>query len=266
MTHEPSIQLRLGGRTDSFANSIFASLADKLGADIVGGVYPPGDLLPNESNMRARFSVSRTALREAYSVLAAKGLIVARPKIGTRVRPKSDWNMLDPQVLAWHLRAAPSRTFVDDLYAFRQIIEPPAAALAATGPTRATVDRIFAAYADMERFRDGSGDLIAADLRFHEAILEATCNRFIGALVGLIHASLVTIFRLSWEGAARIQDNRLHQHLAVAEAIRDGRPEEARQRMSELLRDSVDDAHRALRRHSPAHPRRARPRKRPPGR
>ena len=142
----------------------------------------------------ARFSVSRTALREAYSVLAAKGLIVARPKVGTRVRPKADWNMLDPEVLAWHLQAVPTEDFVADLYALRQMVEPAAAALAASGPRRATIDRIAAAYADMERFKDGAGDLIAADLRFHSAILEATGNHFIGALGSLIHAALLATF------------------------------------------------------------------------
>lgn len=261
MTTTPPIRLRLGNRTDSFEYDISASLADKLGTEIVGGIYPPGSLLPNESAMRARFSVSRTALREAYSVLAAKGLIVARPKVGTRVRPKSDWNMLDPRVLTWLLQAAPTKDFVDDLFALRQMIEPVAAAHAAKRPTRAVIKRIFAAYADMERYKDGAGDLIAADLRFHVAILEATGNRFVGALVGLIHAALLATFRLSWEGAARIQDNRLHQHRAIAEAIRNRQPEEARQRMTELLRDSVNDGRRALRRRKPVNPRTARPRR-----
>ena len=82
--------------------------------------------------MCARFSVSRTALREAYSILSAKALIVARPKIGTRVRPKSDWNLLDPEVLAWHLQATPNEHFVDDLFVLRQMVEPAAAALAAS--------------------------------------------------------------------------------------------------------------------------------------
>ena len=68
--------------------------------------------------MRARFSVSRTALREAYSSLAAKGLIAARPKVGTRVRPKSDWNMLDPEVLAWHIQTLPNENLAEDLYVF----------------------------------------------------------------------------------------------------------------------------------------------------
>ncbi len=115
------------------------------------------------------------------------------------------------------------------------------------GRERATIDRIAAAYADMERFKDGDGDLIAADLQFHLAILEATGNRFIGALGSLIHAALVTTFRLSWEGAARMRDDRLHQHRAVFEAIRDGLPEVARQRMADLLHDSIADVREFLR-------------------
>ena len=55
----------------------------------------------------------------------------------------------------------------------------------------------------MERFKDGAGDLIEADLRFHMAILDATENHFLTALGGLIHASLQCAFKYSWEGAAR---------------------------------------------------------------
>ena len=187
--------------------------------------------------MCARFSVSRTALREAYSILSAKALILARPKIGTRVRPKSEWNLLDPEVLAWHLAATPSEHLVDELFALRQMVEPPAAALAAAAPSRETVQTIADAYERMERFKNGEGDLIGADLDFHMAILEASGNRFLAALGGLIQTALECTFRLSWRGAAGIQDNRLYQHREVFEAIRDAAPDRARERMSELLRE-----------------------------
>ena len=243
--------VRRGGDEVPAERNIHAFLANELGREIVGGIYPPGSLLPNEFEMRARFSVSRTALREAYRVLAAKGLILSRPKVGTRVRPKTGWNMLDPEVLAWHLQTGPTEDFVTDLYALRQIVEPAAAALAASGPAHATVDRIAAAYADMERFKDGAGDLVAADLQFHLAILEATGNHFIGALGSLIHTALLVTFKLSWEGAARIQDDRLHQHRAIFEAIRDGSPERASAQMIQLLRDSINDVRKFLRGRSP---------------
>ena len=104
----------------------------------------------------------------------------------------------------------------------------------------------------MERFKDGAGDLIGADLHFHLAILEATGNHFIGALGSLIHAALLGTFKLSWEGAARIQDDRLRQHRAIFEAIRDGLPERAHDRMSDLLRDSINDVREFLRRRDAA--------------
>ena len=238
----------------STKRKIHAYLVNELGREIVGGMHQPGSLLPSEQEMRARFSVSRTTLREVYRVLADKGLIVSRPKVGTRVRAKSDWNMLDPGVLAWQLQTVPTEDFVADLYALRRIIEPAAAALAASGQDRATIDRIAAAYADMERFKDGAGDLMAVDLQFHLAILEATGNHFIGALGGLIHAALLATFKLSWAGASRIMDDRLEQHRAIFEAIRDGLPEHARARMSDLLRNSFDDVREFLRRRDLASP------------
>ena len=231
----------------AFERNIYSQLAGRLGQEIVAGLYPPGTLLPNAQDMCARFSVSRTALREAYSILNAKALILARPKIGTRVRPKSEWNLLDPEVLAWHLAATPSENLVDELFVLRQMVEPPAAALAAAAPSRETVQTIAHAYDRMERFKNGEGDLIGADLDFHMAILEASGNRFLAALGGLIHTALECSFRLSWRGAAAIQDNRLLQHREVFEAIRDAAPERARERMEELLRDSIGDVREYLR-------------------
>jgi GntR family transcriptional regulator, galactonate operon transcriptional repressor len=245
----PAVAQRLAneraGRRDrpapAFERDIHTSLAGRLGRDIVGGVYPPGTLLPNAADMCARLSVSRTALREAYSVLTAKAMIVARPKIGTRVRPKADWNMLDPQVLSWHLQSTPTENFVAELFVLRQMVEPEAAALAAKARSRATIDRIAEAYGRMDRFKEGAGDLIGADLDFHMGILEATGNHFLTALGGLIRTSLECTFELSWEGASRIQDARLHQHRGILEAIRDGSPELAKKRMTELLSDSIND-------------------------
>ena len=232
---------------DALERNIYNHLAYKLGQEIVAGVYPAGSLLPNAADMCARFSVSRTALREAYSILSAKSLILARPKIGTRVRPRADWGLFDPEVLAWHLQAAPTEHFVGELFALREMVEPAAAALAAASPSDTTVERIADAYRRMERFKNGTGDLIVADLEFHTGILRATNNQFLAALVGLIHAALKCAFEFSWQGAAHIQDDRLLQHKAIFEAIRNRDPEGARDRMAELLRDSIEDVRGYLR-------------------
>ncbi len=91
------------------------SLAAALGCEIIAGLYPPGSRLPNEASLLVRFGVSRPTLREAFRALEAKGLIVSRQKVGTMVRPKADWHMLDADFLAWHMQAAPTEVFVSDV-------------------------------------------------------------------------------------------------------------------------------------------------------
>jgi DNA-binding FadR family transcriptional regulator len=221
-------------------------LAKKLGQDIVSGFYQPGDQLPNEIDLREHLSVSRTALREAYRVLTAKGLITSRPNVGTRVRPRGEWSMLDSDVLRWHLEASPDEEFIVDLFELRQMLEPPAAGRAARVGSPEAVGRIVAAFAEMERSKDGSGDLIGADVRFHQAILTATHNPMIGALGALIHTALTGSFKLGWPSAATMSDVRLKQHKAILDAILAHDAEDARACSAALLEVSMDDVRRAL--------------------
>jgi DNA-binding FadR family transcriptional regulator len=210
------------------------SLAAALGCEIVAGLYPPGSRLPNEASLLVRFGVSRPTLREAFRALEAKGLIVSRQKVGTLVRPKADWHMLDADFLAWHMQAAPTEVFVSDVLQLRRIFEPQAAALAAEAGDPASLARIEAAYADMEAHKSGDAELIAADVRFHKEILQASGNRLLGALGSLIEMALVGTFKMGWRSLA-IKDDRLHQHRDVM-----------RTAMAKLLQESADDVRRAL--------------------
>lgn len=196
--------------------------------------------------MRQRYAVSRTALREAYSKLTAKGLIVARPKVGTSIRPQSLWNMLDPEVLTWHLETLPPGAIANDLYILRRMVEPPASALAAEVHDAEAPGRIEAAFRDMQACAGSEVELIDADLRFHIAILSATRNPFIGAFSALIHAAMVSTFSISWRGAGGIREERLAQHGDVVDAIARRDPGLARARMERLLDDSLQDVREAI--------------------
>ena len=95
-------------RSRKRASSLHLQLAGAIGEGILNGTYAPGTLLPNEAEWGAMFGASRTAVREAIKTLNGKGLLVSRPKIGSRVEPRERWNFLDRDVLAWpappHLR------------------------------------------------------------------------------------------------------------------------------------------------------------------
>src|SRR5919198_5501039 len=83
---------------------LHGAVVHEIGVRIVRGELEPGDTLP-ENGLLDEAGVSRTVLREAIKVLAAKRLVESRPKTGTRVRPRRDWNLLDPDVLAWQIEA-----------------------------------------------------------------------------------------------------------------------------------------------------------------
>src|SRR6185369_17178845 len=67
---------------------------------ILSGEIAEGDTL-NITQLQDELGVSLTALREALKVLTAKGLVDARQKRGTFVRPRSDWQLLDAEVIRW---------------------------------------------------------------------------------------------------------------------------------------------------------------------
>lgn len=223
-----------------------SSLLHRIGREIVGGSFLAGELMPNEATMRERYAVSRTSLREAYSKLTAKGLISARPKVGTRVRTRDHWNMLDPDVLVWHLQTVPAEEIAADLYALRRMVEPSASEMAAAQRTDEDMTDIDAAFTAMKANAGNENQLVDADFQFHLAILNATKNPFINAFSALIRAAMISTFELSWRGAEIIKDQRLAQHGAVADAIRDQEPARARVLMEELLDESIKDVSGAL--------------------
>jgi DNA-binding FadR family transcriptional regulator len=217
-----------------------------LGQQIVGGELQPGYILPREELLAEEMEVSRSALREAMKVLSAKGLIEARPKVGTRVREERYWQQLDSDVLAWRCSAMPTHDFVKKLVEMREIIEPAAAAAAARRRNAKQLAEIKAAYGAMS---DAStlDEWSTADLRFHEMMLHATNNELMVSLFAVVENALGAYFILS----ARTADNfkySLAQHGRVVSAIARRQPEAARRHMKRMVDDSRTNITRARKR------------------
>ncbi len=229
-------------------------LVDMLGGDIVRGRLQPGDLLPGEDVLLARYRVSRTVLREALNVLSGKGLLDARPKRGTVVRPRSDWSQLDPMVLAWRgsdTSVSRSKTFersLDHLMEVRRIIEPAAAALAAERGTAKDRARLSAAYDDMEKAGGDVQAFMDADLAFHVACLEATHNEFLWPIAHAIRTELMTSMRVTNRDADENRRVSLPLHRAIRDAILARDPDAARLAMQRHLDDTERRRGRAQRR------------------
>ncbi len=225
--------------------SLHGRIAHVIGQRIVRGELTPECAIPNETLWSRQLGISRTALREAIKVLAAKGLIASQPKTGTRVRPRAEWHFLDPDVLAWRLLTVEPEAYIKELFQLRRMIEPAAAALAAEWAGVAEVRRLEEAYRGMELAGDDGEMFEDPDRQFHQAILRMTGNELIGALGASIETALLISFRLSNDNP-RGQRHALPLHRAVMLAIRRRRPADARKAMERLLDQSEHDVRQAV--------------------
>lgn len=196
-------------------------LVSEIGERIVGNRLVPGELLPREADLMAEFSASRTTVREAIRVLAAKGLVESRQKLGMRVRPQTAWNLLDPDVLTWYAASAPSPRLTEDMVELRTMIEPAACRLAAARRTADDLDELTDAFRRMQAAIEDVVAYYQADLAFHRAIFKAAGNPFVDRLGEIVSTVLEVSFNLQRRSLIPPVQG-LALHAPVLEAIREG--------------------------------------------
>ncbi len=157
------------------SKSQHALIVQQLGLKIVSGEISENEKLPSEVDLCEEYKVSRPVFREAIRVLNAKGLTYSRPKIGTVVRPKEEWHLLDPDVLFWLIQTTPEHEFFKTLSTVRRVLEPELAYIAASTANEEDIERIKQAYNGMEKATTVE-EFIEPDIQFHLAIAKATHN------------------------------------------------------------------------------------------
>jgi DNA-binding FadR family transcriptional regulator len=219
-------------RTPGGHNLTYA-LRETLGRAIVAGAFE--ERFPTEAELSRTHGLSRSVTREAVKMLAAKGLLSARPKIGTVVEPSDSWNLLDPDVLRWLLERQFSLDLLRQFSELRLAIEPSAAALAAQFADDSAIGAIEAGYARMERAAQGDDDVLEADIQFHIAILHATHNPFFSQFEELVRTALHTSIQFTNRFSGHTAN--LEQHRDVLEAIKAGDAERAHGTLYKLIAD-----------------------------
>ena len=212
-------------------------MAHHIGRRIVDGTIPEETFLPREAELAQHHGVSRQAVREALKVLAAKGLVVSRRRTGTRVQPRVQWNLLDPDVLAWHPPERLPPDFVRDLAELRRAIEPLAAGLAAERATDDQIEEMGRCLAAMRATVDDRAAFIEADVSFHAAVAAASGNVLFDRLGAMYQPLLGASFALQGKIRSRemVVSATLPQHTAVYEAIVVRDSNAARATMSALV-------------------------------
>lgn len=219
---------------------LHGSIARDLGTRIVSGRYRPGHILAGEVEASEQFDVSRTAYREAVRILAAKGLVHSRPRVGTRVSAPEQWHLLDPDVLSWAFSGEPEPEVLHGLFELRTIIEPAAAALAATRRSQKHLDIMRRALDVMSAHTLNVEQGRLADKEFHGALLRATCNPFIVSLTNSVTAAVHALTEFKLRSAALKRDP-TPDHWRVYDAIAAKDPGRATAAMTELIRLAIMD-------------------------
>ena len=228
---------------------LHGAVVHDIGVRILRGDLEPGEPVPTDEELGADFGgdvpVSRTVVREAVKVLAAKRLVESRPKLGTRVLPRREWNLLDPDVLAWQQEAGADRRFLADMLELRALIEPYAARLAADRATDEEVDALAEAVRGMAEAGEDAEAFLEPDLRFHTLLLESTHNELLEHMSMLVTAVLRTLFTYSGRPPGAFA-RAAELHGAVVEAIGEHDPERAETALLALSVDTTENIGWAL--------------------
>lgn len=232
---EPGSLLRsLAGRTT--ARNFHSHVINEIGAGVINGRFPVGSTLPNDAALMAEFDVSRTVLREALKTLEAKGLLEARPKVGTKIAKRTRWNLYDAQVLAWHFGQPLERDFLSGLKDMRRIVEPHAAARAAEKRTADHVRLLQYWVRQMEISLSETQNFALADFELHRIIADASQNPFMRSFIGVVELSHAFAYRpLMDEPDHERMVTIIAAHRSLISAIERGEPDAASAAMLESI-------------------------------
>ncbi len=224
---------RRGGATAGFEpiarQKTYELVSAQLTRQISSRNLLPGDVLPTERELVERYRVGRSSVREALRMLESRGLISSR---GNGAFAVAEWR--NPLNQSISLLLAAEEGDLHELYEVRRILEGAAAALAAARRGDVHLAGLEEAIAEMDEGVDSEERYIAADIRFHLTIAEATGNRLVLHLMHAIrdqlHHALGTVYHIPGS-----PQRSLEQHREIMAAISRRNPDEARERMHEHI-------------------------------
>jgi GntR family transcriptional repressor for pyruvate dehydrogenase complex len=166
--------------------TLTSQVSKALRARIDSGDLKPGDKLPSEQELVERFGVSRTVVREAISSLRASGFVATQQGVGAFVLQRSGWPSFPPGDTSPDLLQE-----IINVLELRIALEVEGAALASQRRKPKHLEQMRVSLDRMAEMIEASEDAIAPDLKFHQAIAEATGNTHFTHLFSYLGALLI---------------------------------------------------------------------------
>jgi GntR family transcriptional repressor for pyruvate dehydrogenase complex len=228
------------------------SAADELTQELIDLLkrsdLKPGDRLPSVTALAERFAVTPPTIREALRRLQALGFLDFRHGSGLYVR-----EALERVIVSNPYSGQLDRDVILDLIDARLLIEPHLACLAVGRGNEEAIAEIETILDRADQSLKGQDDLLSdLNLNFHRAVARLSGNSVLAQTMD----SLLDLYAPEQMMILQVYDNRerdAREHRAVFEAIREGRPDLAAERMREHLagvRAVVEERLRGARRRS----------------
>jgi GntR family transcriptional repressor for pyruvate dehydrogenase complex len=218
--------------TEAFApierRKVYEQVSERLEAQI-GTTLRAGDPLPPERELAERYRVGRSSVREALRMLESRGLIESR---GSGTFVVAAWRNPFEEPLS--LVVAGEDVDRAQLFEVRRMLEAEAAALAAKRRTVDQLDQMHEATDDMEIELASAERFVAADIRYHLVVAEATGNRLLLRLMQAIRDNLTEMFGTVFKFPGG-PERSIAQHRLIIEAIEAADAEQARRLMTEHI-------------------------------
>lgn len=209
--------------------SVSEQVAQRLLTMIRTGLLKPGQQLP-ERDLAAMLGVGRPAVREAIRGLALLGLLRIRQGEGTFVGTLQTRELLEPLEMVIELNAGT----LEALFDARLVIEPGVAALAASQMSDAHLARLHALVEDEQSLLGNPETFSAADMAFHETIIDACDNPFLQSIANSLYLLGKKSRRVTSQ-VAGVLERSLQDHRDIIAALQARDPAQAAEAMRRHL-------------------------------
>jgi len=220
-------------------------VVNEIKRSLIRGDLRPGDRLPPENVLVDKFSVSRTAVREATKMLSAIGALNIRRGSGTFIASDLSCKTLDSLAFALILNQKTSQQLLE----LREMLEIGLMGRVIEKATSKDIRKMELAIEDLESQVDvGDGEkLCEADLQFHYAFAEATHNPLIERIARTVWELFVPSMRRSLRNRRTTVEQAIREHKMMLKAVKERHIVEGTEAIHASLRAWKEDKYRISR-------------------
>lgn len=189
-------------------------IASQIRRLILESKIKPGDRLAKETELAAKFGVSRASVREALSVLESEGIVERRKNGGTFFRKYSLNKVLD----SFEFPRKLDHEVFEDLVEVREKLELQIVELAAKRATELDILRLERTLELMQEDIETGGNGIEADILFHQCLAVATQNQVLAGVAQSIGRVMQETRILTLRVPGRLEEC-FEEHKAIYRAV-----------------------------------------------